>query len=670
MEEFSKPISSLAGVGDKTASKLHKIGLETIQDLILYFPRDWQDLSKLTTIKELEKDELVTIKGRVDIINSKRAWKKKMNLTEALVSDDSDSIKIIWFNQPYIAKSLNQGDEVYFSGKVTQDKFGIHLNNPTYKKANKEETTHTARIVPIYSLTKGVTDKQLRFLISEALKFAKDIPEWLPEELIKKFKLRDLPWAYKKIHFPDSFKELDEAKKRLKFDELFIIQLYTQNLKKEVQAQKAPTIIFKEDEIKEFVKSLPFELTAAQKKSAWRILQDLEKNTPMNRLLEGDVGSGKTVVAALAMYDAALNGYQSVLMAPTEILAEQHYKTICELIPAKDVALITGAKKRKIENSRIIIGTHALIQKGIDFDNLGLAIIDEQHRFGVKQRKTLRYKSGNSKTVPHLLSMTATPIPRSLALTIYGDLDLSIINELPKNRKPIISRLVTEDKRPKAYDFIKNKVQEGRQVFVVCPLIEESDKLGVKSVTQEYDKLCNIIFPDLKVGMLHGRLKSAEKEQTMQDFKENKINILVSTSVIEVGIDIPNATIMMIEGADRFGMAQLHQFRGRVGRDVHQSYCLLFTDSDSEKSLARLNMFVSSNDGFELAEYDLQIRGPGDVYGTQQSGYLDMLQLATLADHVLINETKEAVEVILPALEKYPLLEKKLDTFTKQLHLE
>ena len=670
MEKFNTSISKLTGVGEKTASKLKKIGLETIQDLILYFPRDWQDLSKISFIKDLQKDELVTIKVKIDIINSKRAWKKRMNLTEALVSDKSDSIKIIWFNQPFIAKTLKQGEEVYFSGKVTQDKYGLHLNNPTYEKANKTQTTHTARIVPIYSLTKGVTDKQLRFLISEALKTAKNIPEWLPEEIIKKNKLNDLSWAYKKIHFPDSLEELDEARKRLKFDELFIIQLYTQNLKKEVQAQKAPTIKFKEKEIKEFVESLPFSLTTAQKKSAWRILQDLEKNTPMNRLLEGDVGSGKTVVAALAMYVAALNGYQSVLMAPTEILAEQHYKTICELLQADDVALITRTHKKKLDNSRIIIGTHALIQKKINFDNLGLAIIDEQQRFGVEQRKALRYKSGNSKTVPHLLSMTATPIPRSLALTIYGDLDLSIINEMPKNRKPIISRLVTEDKRPKAYDFIKNKIQEGRQAFVVCPLIEESDKLGVKSVTQEYEKLKNIIFPDFNITMLHGKLKSTEKAEIMNDFKNKKIDILVSTSVIEVGIDIPNATIMMIEGADRFGMAQLHQFRGRVGRGQEQSYCLLFTDSDTEKTINRLHKFVSSNDGFELAEYDLNLRGPGAVYGTQQSGYLQMLKLATLADSELINQAKKAVQLLLPDLNSYPKLEKKLESFSKQLHLE
>lgn len=624
----------------------------------------------MTSIKDLKKDELVTIRARIDIISSKRAWKKRMNLTEALISDDSDSIKIIWFNQPYIAKSLQPGDEVYFSGKVRQDRYGIHLNNPTFEKANKKETTHTARIVPIYSLTKGVTDKQLRFLVSEALKYAKDIPEWLPEEIIKKHGLRGLPWAYEKIHFPDSFQELEEAKKRLKFDELFIIQLYTQSLKKEAQGQKAPAIRFRENEIKEFVSSLPFELTSAQKKSAWRILQDLEKNTPMNRLLEGDVGSGKTVVAALAMYDAALNGYQSVLMAPTEILAEQHHKTICELIPADDAILVTGSKKRRIKDNKIIIGTHALMQKKVEFKNLALAIIDEQHRFGVEQRKALRYKSGDDKTVPHLLSMTATPIPRSLALTIYGDLDLSMIDELPKNRKPIISRLVTEERRPKAYEFIKNRIKEGRQAFVVCPLIEESDKLGVRSVTQEYEKLSKLIFPDLQVAMLHGKIKADEKEKIMRKFKQNEINILVSTSVIEVGIDMPNATIMMIEGADRFGMAQLHQFRGRVGRGEHQSFCLLLTDSESEKALARLKMFVNSNDGFELAEYDLQARGPGEVYGTEQSGYLDMLQLATLADHQLINDAKKAVEKILPELDKHPLLEKKLASFKKQLHLE
>lgn len=664
-------------MGKKTASKLKRINLETVQDLLLYYPKEWKDLSKISLIKDVQPEagsgdgrKEITIKAKIDIINSKRAWKRKMNIAEALVSDDSESIKIVWFNQPYVAKALQPGDEVYFSGKVIQDKFGLHLNNPTYEKANKKETTHTARIVPEYSLTKGVTHKQLRFLISQAIKYAGEIPEWLPEDIIKKYKLKDLPWAYENIHFPDSLDNLEEARKRLKFDELFIIQLYTQRLKQDLEKQKAPEIKFNKKQIKEFVKSLPFILTDDQKKSAWKILQDLQKSLPMNRLLEGDVGSGKTVVAALAMYNTALAGCQSVLMAPTEILAEQHLKTMQEVLPGVDISIITRSKKQKLEGSRIFVGTHALIQKDFEFENLGLAIIDEQHRFGVGQRKTLRDKSGDNKTVPHLLSMTATPIPRSLALTLYGDLDLSIIGTMPSDRKLIISRLVDEKNRKKAYQFIKDKVKEGRQVFVVCPLIEESDKLGVKSVTQEYEKLSQLVFKDLKVEMLHGKLKSAEKNEIMEKFKNNKINVLVSTSVIEVGVDIPNAAIMMIEGADRFGLAQLHQFRGRVGRSSHQSYCMLFTESNSAKTIERLNMFVDSNNGFELAEYDLQLRGPGDVYGTQQSGYLSTLKIATLADHELISQAKEAVEDILPQLDEYPLLNKKLAYFSQNLHLE
>ncbi|MFH1536365.1 MAG: ATP-dependent DNA helicase RecG, partial [Patescibacteria group bacterium] len=648
MQNFFIPISELSGVGQATAAKLKKINLETISDLILYYPKEWKDLTNISNICDLQDGEEVTIKATIELIESKRAWKKRMNFCEALVHDDTGSIKILWFNQTYITKTLSPQDEIYLSGKVNTNKYGQHMTNPVYEKTNKKETTHTARIVPSYPLTKGVTHKQLRFLISNALEKADKIPEWMPEKIIKKYNLCDLAWAYKNLHFPDNFSDLEVAKNRLKFDELFLIQLYSQKSREELKKQKATKIKFHEGKIKQFVESLPFKLTDDQKKASFKILKDLEKEKPMNRLLEGDVGSGKTIVAAIAMLNVALNGQQSVFMAPTEILAEQHYKTLSELLPDEKISLITKSKKKKLLNSNIFIGTHALIQKTVEFEDLALAIIDEQHRFGVDQRKTLKDKSGDNKTIPHLLSMTATPIPRSLALTIYGDLDLSIILEKPKNRKPIISKLVNENKRENAYQFINNQIKKGQQVFVICPLIEESDKLGVKSVTEEYKKLSKDIFPDLRIEMLHGKLKSDEKEQIMNDFHDKKNDILVSTSVIEVGIDIPNATVMMIEGADRFGLAQLHQFRGRVGRSDIQSYCFVFTDNKTQKTKERLNLFVQSDNGFELAEYDLQLRGPGDVYGTQQSGFLDALKLATLADHHLISQTKEAVTSVLP----------------------
>ena len=667
--QFRRPLSDLNRVGQKISTKLKKLDLENTLDLIFYFPVRYEDFSQVTNIENLEADLETTIKGKIELINNRRSWKRRMMLTEVVVADVTESIKIIWFNQPYIAKVLKAGDEIFISGKVTEDQFGLHFKNPVYEKV-KADTAHTARIVPIYSLTEGVTQKQLRFIISQIVKEVDKLSEWLPAKIIKKYKLISLSEALEQIHFPESFSKLNEAKKRLGFDELFTVQLYNLQAKAELEKTKAFKIKFKEKQIKEFVSSLPFTLTAAQKKCAWQIIKDLEESKPMNRLLEGDVGSGKTVVAALAMYNVALNSQQAVLMAPTEILAQQHFETLEKVLGPDTVSLITRTKKKILDDQKIIVGTHALIQKKVEFKNLGLAIIDEQHRFGVEQRKTLQEKSGDKKTVPHLLSMTATPIPRTLALTIYGDLDLSIIDEMPKGRKKIITRLVEEKKRDKAYGFIKEKIKNQEQVFVICPLISESDKLGVKSVEEEYERLKKIIFPDLRIAKLHGKLKAKAKDEIMNDFKNKKYDILVATSVVEVGVDVPDATIMMIEGADRFGLAQLHQFRGRVGRSDKQSYCLLFTDSKSDKTLERLNALCKSTDGFRMAEYDLKLRGPGDVYGKEQSGFLSAFRIASLADHVLISEAKQAATDIRPEIDKYPLILAKLDKFSHTIHLE
>jgi ATP-dependent DNA helicase RecG len=688
MYSLDTPIEKLTRVGKTTSKILNGLGIYSVLDLLYYFPFRYEDFSHLVKIADLKPEQIVTIKGKIALIKNRRSFRKRMYITEALIEDETGDIKVIWFNQPFLTKSLKSGDEIYISGKADRDNLlGLQFVSPIYEKISQRGRLNTGKIVPIYSLTGNLTQKQVRFLVNQALFSLKLIKEWLPQQILHKNNLMPITIALREIHFPKNFKGLERARYRLKFDELFLIALQSQLIRKYLAQARAPQMEFKEEEIKKFVNSLSFNLTNDQKKSAWQILLDLQKQTPMNRLLEGDVGSGKTVVAALAILNCTLNDYQAVLMAPTEILAKQHYQTFKKFFKGSGVgiALLTSSEKDtnngelgekelldKIRNSQIdfVIGTHALIEDKVEFNNLGLAIIDEQHRFGVEQRKKLREKSISGLS-PHFLSMTATPIPRSLALILYGDLDLSIIREMPKGRKKIITKLINEANRPKAYQFIKSEIKKGRQVFVICPLIDPSDKLGVKSVTDEYKKLSKNIFPDFKIGLLHGRLKTNEKVKVMQEFKENKIKILVSTSVVEVGIDIPNATIMMIEGADRFGLAQLHQFRGRVGRSEHQSYCFLFTDNESEKTKQRLSALVKSNDGFALADYDLKFRGPGEVYGLRQSGLPDF-KIADLNDIDLINLTKNEAKEFLASSDLNNFLELKTKLNQAQVidHLE
>lgn len=684
--DLSTPVSQISRVGKTTASRLKRLGIETVKDLIFYFPFRWEDFSEISTIEKLQPGSTVTIRGKIQLIKNRRSPIKKKILTEGLIADKTSSIKVIWFNQPFLTDILSPGDEVYLSGKVDFDKYGFQLINPVYEKVTHGSTTHTARLVPIYSLTSNLTQKQIRFLIKLVLPAIKLIEDWFTEELIKKFNLIDLNLALNQIHFPVDNKILKESIRRLKFDELFLFQLKIILAKTEIKKSLSESLDFFEKETKDFVSNLPFELTNDQRKTSWQILTDLKKTNPMNRLLEGEVGSGKTVVATIAMFNTALNNKQAVLMAPTEILASQHHKTITSLLDKSnfDVALLTKSqqlinnkpvdKKEVIEklssgDIKIIIGTHALIQGVVNFKNLSLAIIDEQHRFGVGQRRTLKEKSGDPKTSPHLLSMTATPIPRSLALTLYGDLDLSIIKELPKKRKKIITKIVDAKDRKQTYDFIKEQVKEGRQVFVVCPLIDLSDKLGVKAVTEEFKKLSEEVFPDLNISMIHGKLKSEKKESVMSEFLAKQSDILVSTSVVEVGVDVPNATVMLIEGADRFGLSQLHQFRGRVGRGENQSYCFLFSDNSNERTKSRLEALTQAKDGFELAELDLELRGPGEIYGTVQSG-LPIFQIAQLSNHELIVETKKAAELVGPKIEQYSVLKNKINQLTKEIHLE
>lgn len=693
--DLATPISELSRVGKTSAKRLEYLGIKTAGDLLYYFPFRYEDYRTLLPIAQLRAGELVTICGQVELIANKKSFKSRKTITEALVSDKSGSVRIVWFNQPYIVKNIQVGDVLFLSGKAQADMLGPKLVSPVYEKFSKEKTTHTARMVPIYPTTYGLTQKQIRFLISQVIELVNKTKEWLPAEILEQADLTPFAGALRGIHFPADDNDLKLSTDRLKFDELFLIQLKAELARQEKATLQAPSIIFKEDKIKEFVASLPFTLTKPQKVSAWEILQDIAKTQPMNRLVSGDVGSGKTVVAAIAIYDVFLNGYQAVVMAPTEILAQQHYQSLQKLFSKLNirVGLLTGSQAPKIKKETtaeinsgkidIIVGTHALLSENVSFRKLGLVVVDEQHRFGVEQRKLIKQKGLGT----HFLSMTATPIPRSLALMIYGDLDVSVINEMPLGRKKIITKIVEPAKRDKAYTFIREQVKQGRQAFVICPLIElDEEKLQIsnykfqinskiqnsndkKTVMAEYEKLSKITFPDLQVGYLHGKLKPTEKEAAMANFKNGKIDLLVTTSVIEVGVDIPNASVMMIEGAESFGLAQLHQFRGRVGRSTHQSYCLLFTNSNSTKAKERLNYFEQTNDGFKLAEKDLGMRGPGEVYGTEQSGEMN-LRLAKLTDRELIKKAREAAKTIVLNLERYPEVLSRVKDWENRVHLE
>ena len=692
MITLKSKIDTINKVGKAIASRLNRINIKTIEDALWHLPFRYDDFSDLAKIEDLEIDQTTTIRGTIELLNSRRARHRKLSITEGLITDETGSLKAVWFNQPYITQTFKVGDQIFLSGKVSGDLLGRQMTNPSYEKV-KINTLHTARLVPIYSSTDKITQKQLRFIIQSCLPALANLSDWLPDEVKEEYKLIDLNEALEQIHFPENKQSLAKAEERLQFDELFLLQLQQQLVKQSLTKNEANSIKFKKTKIQQFVKQLPFTLTNDQKRAAWEIIQNMEETSPMNRLLNGDVGSGKTIVALLAAYSVMLNKKQTALMAPTTILAQQHLQTIHKLLPVTDFRyclltnkgaivyyqgnaeeikkkdLIKQIKKGDID---LIVGTHALIQKDVEFKNLSLIIIDEQHRFGVEQRSELKNKSGNNETMPHFLSMTATPIPRTLALVLYGDLDISLIKAMPAGRIPIITKLVEAKNRAKAYDFINNQIAAGRQIFVICPLIDPSDKLGVKSVTEEYEKLDKEIFPHLKIDLLHGKLKPDEKNTVMTRFQNNETKILVATSVVEVGVDIPNATVMMIEGADRFGLAQLHQFRGRVGRDKHQSYCFLFTDNNSDHTTERLKELTTTTDGFKLAEADLKYRGSGDIYGTMQSGYNNQLILKSLANTILLKKTQDAVKNIIkadPELKHYPKLSKKIAKISN-IHLE
>lgn len=682
--DLTTPISALSRVGKTTASRLKRLEIETARDLIFYYPFRYDDFSQILSIDQLKAGLTATVCGQVQMIQNRRSPRKRKLLTEAIVSDQSGSVKVIWFNQPWIGKSLKVGETIFLSGKTAGDLFNVYFNSPNWEKAGGS-ILNTARLVPVYSLTEGLSQKQLRYLVKLALPLTEKVTDYLPAPIIEENNLWPLERALRAIHFPLTAADLKKAKERLAFEEIFLLQIWSQLNKKKLAEELAPALIFFPAKTKQLVNSLNFKLTLDQKKAAWEIIQDLTKSQPMNRLLEGDVGSGKTVVVALALYNVALNKAQSVLMAPTEILAFQHFKTLKKIFAASAVkiGLLTRSQKfigaEKVSQKEIleqikknqvaiVVGTHSLIQKEVIFKKLALIAVDEQHRFGVAQRQALKAKAA---LAPHFLSLTATPIPRSLALTLYGDLSLSVIKEMPSGRKKIISKLVLPDKRGLAYQFIRKQIEAGRQVFVVCPLIDDKDASGKRSVLAEFEKLDQQVFPDLKIGLLHGRLKGEEKEKVLSEFLAGQIKILVSTAIIEVGVDVPNATVMMIEGADRFGLAQLHQFRGRVGRGSHQSYCFLFSDNLGPEVVNRLHVLVGCNDGFVLAQKDLALRGAGQIYGEHQSGFFNF-KIADLSDLTLIKKIKEQAEKFISnyQLAEFPELAKKIESLGLVNHLE
>ncbi len=642
------------------AGRLEKLGITTVGDFLYHIPFRYDDYSLISKIGRVQAGEKITVRGEITDIKNEYTRNRK-RLQKAKIADETGEINVIWFNQPFILNTIKKGDNVSLSGKA--DFFGnkLTLTSPDYEVIFGNETIHTGRLVPVYPETRGVSSKWLRRQVYKILNEEKEnLKEFLPEEIIKREGLMDFKKALAEIHFPDSIELAKQARERLAFDELFLLQLSTLEKRKKWESV-GPGIKFRLEKfnknIQDFLDSLPFELTNAQKRAVKEIFADLEGEKPMNRLLEGEVGSGKTVVSAIAMYLAFLNGYQSVLMAPTEILVQQHYSTISNLLLpfGLKVGLVTGNIKQK-EEFDILVGTHAVLSEKIKFNNLSLVIIDEQQRFGVEQRTAIRNKGKN----PHLLTMTATPIPRTVALTIYGDLDLSLLDEMPVGRKKVKTWLVPPEKRDGAYAWIEKEINENKtQAFIICPFIEESESMvTVKAATKEFEKLKSI-FPKLNIGMLHGKMKAPEKDKILNSFKNKKMDILVATPVVEVGIDIPNATVIMIEASDRFGLAQLHQLRGRVGRGEMQSYCLLFTESKNEKTLIRLKSMENIFIGAELAELDLRLRGPGELGGTMQHGN-DLLKIADFSDFTLIEKTKKEAEKIFYRLDKYPVLTQKI----------
>ncbi len=670
------PVHALKRVPFALAVKFDKLGVHTVRDLLLLFPRRHADYGDPVPVAHLEFGREQTVRAHVWSAKE-RQFGFRMRATEATIGDATGMMSCVWFNQPWIAKQLPTNAEIVVSGRVSEHQGRPKFDNPEWELWSSD-LLHTGRLVPVYPLTAGLPNRTVRRVMREALdQYVRLLADPLPPEMRKRLGLIGIADAVAQMHYPADRAALEAARRRLAFEELLPIQvtmlLRRRLFQKSAPAEPMPMSAHVERRFKE---SLPFTLTGAQERVLFDVLNDCRKPVPMSRLVQGDVGSGKTVIAAAALAAAIENGRQGVMMAPTEILAEQHFRTLKDLFGANGgagnvvsayppflsralrIALLTGGAKTKerqevhgaLERGEIDIacGTHALIQGGVRFHDLGVAVVDEQHRFGVMQRAALREKGSHVAHTPHMLVMTATPIPRTLALTIYGDLDVSVVDELPPGRQPVKTTWVAADERASAERFVREQVQGGRQAFVICPLVEESETLDVKSATAEYDRLRRQVFPDLRLELLHGRMSAKQKDAVMRRFRNGEADILVSTSVIEVGIDVPNASVMLIEGADRFGLAQLHQFRGRVGRGAEQSYCLLLAEDPREEARKRLELMEETSDGFRLAEADMEMRGPGQFFGTKQSG-LPGLKVARLSDVKIIEMTRHEAERLLDA---------------------
>lgn len=649
--ELESKLSVVKGVGPAVEKALFSLGLETIGDLLDYLPRRYEDYSVVTSVAYL-KPGVVTVMAEVKQVSGRYA-RRGFHITEALVSDETGSLRVTWFNQPYRAAGLKVGQMYYFSGQYELSYQRMQLMNPSAEMV-ADFTLNTARIVPVYRENKSISSKQIRKIIGQCLAVADTLPETLPTWLVQSAQLMNRAEAVRAMHYPETSEQLATARRRLGYEEVFELSLASLLNKQEIAAEQSLAIPFDEQLAKEFVGHLPFTLTNDQRKAVWQIYLDMQQPHPMNRLVEGDVGAGKTVVAAMAAIMAMRQGYQVAVMAPTEILASQHAETFYKLLKplgaADQLLVLIGSMKPAQKkaahvriadgSARLLVGTHALIQDAVTVPRLGLIIIDEQHRFGVEQRKALMAKAG---LMPHVLSLTATPIPRSLALTLYGELDISVLREKPAGRLPIATELVLHGARDALLKRLATEVAAGRQLYVVCPLITESDTLAVQSVETVFDELRAKYFKHARVGLLHGKLKGADKQTVMQDFAAGTLDVLVATTVIEVGVDVPNATLMVIESAERFGLAQLHQLRGRVGRGSEQSHCYLVLSASVEPN-KRLRAVATSNDGFKLAEYDLELRGAGAIYGAMQHGALD-LRVAKLTDTELISAARSGAKL-------------------------
>jgi ATP-dependent DNA helicase RecG len=675
---LSSPVGEVPKVGPTDSARLAKLGIVTVRDLLLHLPFDWDEYGEPSAVRDLLHGKQATVIGTITSISAKRSMRKRIQLTEGTLQDDAgDTLKLVWFHQPYLAKQLPKGERVAVAGMVN-GRYGVfEMRNPLHEKVSAEGPKRLRDLMPRYHLVKGLTSKKIAEWIESVLPLAGDLEDVLPADVLVRHHLVPVADAVRSGHHPASALDWKMARHRMAFAELFELQAAFALMQAGIAAEPAMPIPYRQDVIETFKAGLGFELTKAQRRSTWEGFQDMEQPVPMNRLLNGDVGSGKTAVAAACVAMAHAAGLQSVVMAPTEILARQHlhkFRAYLEAsFPGLAVELLvssqTAAERRRVRTSAasghcaLVVGTHALIEEEVELANLGLAIVDEQHRFGTRQRELLRGKGSGR---PHFLAMTATPIPRTLALALYGEMAVSVIDEMPPGRTPVETEVVDPSGRSRAYELVRSQVRLGRQAFVICPLIEESDVLVARSATVEFERLKNHVFPDLSLGLVHGRLKN--KDEVMNAFVTGETQVLVATAVVEVGVDVPNATVMMIEGAERFGLAQLHQFRGRVGRGSGQSHCLLLSDDPSEQSLERLSLLTKIKDGFKLAEEDMRMRGVGELMGPRQHGMSDVAMQA-LEQPELLSEVRQEAQRVLqddPGFEQHPVLKEAVERRLEQ----